>query len=235
VADAPDDAGSAELPALGAIARRALPNLFEATIVPATLFYVVLVHVGAGAAMVITLAWASGALVRRLTTGQRVPAILLLSMLGLVVRTAVGLGSGNPALYFVQPALSAAAMGFVFLGSVAFGRPLVASLASDFYPLSADVAGRPGVVRLFRRLTLLWAAVHVATAAATLALLASLPLATFVAVKTMACLAITGGGVALTVSWSLRTARHEGLAPARARGARLAGAGPAPALAAFPA
>jgi hypothetical protein len=162
-----------------------------------------------------------------------VPAILLLSMLGLVVRTVVGPGSGNPALYFVQPALSAAAMGFVFLGSVAFGRPLVASLASDFCPLAADVAGRPGVVRLFRHLTLLWAAVHVATAAATLALLASLPLATFVAVKTMACLAITGGGVALTVSWSLRTVRHEGLA--RARSARLAGAGPVPALAACPA
>jgi hypothetical protein len=60
VADAPDDAGSAERPGLGALARRALPDLLEATIVPATLFYVVLVHVGAGAAMVITLTWRVG-------------------------------------------------------------------------------------------------------------------------------------------------------------------------------
>jgi hypothetical protein len=228
-------AGPAELPALGAIARRALPNLLEATIVPAALFCVVLVHVGTGAAMVATLAWSGLALARRLVAGERVPSILVLSVLGLVLRTAVGLGSGIAALYFVQPLISAAVMGLVFLGSLASGRPLVASLASDFCPLSADVATRPGVVRLFRRLTLLWAAVHLATAATTLALLVSLPLATFVAAKTAACMAITGAGAALTVSWSLRTVRREGLVLARPDGSALAGVGPALALSTSPA
>lgn len=206
-----DAPGPVELPALGAIARRALPNLLEATVVPAVLFYVILVHVGAGAAMVVTFAWSGGALARRVTAGERVPTILVLSLLGLTLRTVVGVASGSAALYFLQPVMTAAAMGVVFLGSLAVRRPLVASLASDFCPLSAEIAGRPGVARLFRRLTLLWAGVHLLTAAVTLALLVSLPLATFVALKTAACMAITAGGVVLTVSASLRTVRREGL------------------------
>ena len=216
-----DALASAELPSLGAIARRALPNLLEATIVPAVLFYAVLVELGAGAAMVTTFAWSFGALVRRLSFGERVPSILVLSLVGLVLRTTVGVVSGSAALYFLQPVITAAAMGLVFLGSLAVGRPLIASLAADFCPLSADVARRPGVVRLVRRLTLLWAGVHLATAGATAALLVSLPLATFVAVKTAVCMAITAGGVVLTVSASLRTIRREGLVLAHPEGGDL--------------
>ena len=223
---------AAELPALSAIARRALPNLLEATLVPAVLFYVMLVHVGAGAAMVATFLWSGGALARRIVRGQRVPAILVLSLLGLTLRTVVGLASGSAALYFVQPVITATAMGVVFLASLRLGRPLVAGLASDFCPLSAEVAGRPAVTRLFRRLTVLWAGVHLATAAATLGLLVSLPLATFVAVKTAVCLAITAAGVAITVSAALRTVRSEGLVFAGASGGDPLGA---PALAISPA
>lgn len=211
----PDAPGPAELPALGTIARRAVPNLLEATIVPAGLFYVVLIHLGARAAMVATLAWSVGALARRLVGQQRVPSILVLSLLGLLARTTVGLASGSATLYFVQPVVTATVMGIVFLGSMALGRPLVAGLASDFCPLSPELAERPAVMRLFRRLTVLWAGVHLATAAITLGLLVSLPLATFVAIKTAACLAITAAGVWATLCWSLRTVRDEGLSMAR--------------------
>ncbi len=213
----PEPFGPTELPALGTIARRALPNLLEATIVPAALFYVVLIHFGAGAAMVATVAWSVGALARRLMGHQRVPSILVLSLLGLVARTVVGLASGSATLYFAQPVVTAIVMGIVFLASLALGRPLVASLASDFCPLPAEVAERPAVARLFRRLTVLWAGVHLATAAVTMGLLVTLPLTTFVAVKTAACLAITGLGVAATLSWSLRTVRAEGLSLAQGR------------------
>lgn len=206
-----DASGPGELPALGAIARRAVPNLLEATIVPAALFYVVLVHVGPGAAMMATLLWSGGITLCRVLHRERVPGLLVLSLVGLALRTTVGVATGSAALYFVQPVLNATAMGLVFLGSLAVGRPMIASLAKDFCPLSPGVAGRPGVARLFRRLTVLWAGVHLATAGATLALLVSLPLATFVAVKTAACLAITGAGIALTVSAALRTVRAEGL------------------------
>jgi uncharacterized membrane protein len=200
-----------ELPSLAAIARRTLPHLLEATIVPAALFYVMLVRFGAGAAMVATLAWSYSALARRLVRKERVPAILLLAMGGLTARTAAGVLSGSAAMYFLQPVLTTVVMALVFLGSLLLGRPVVAALALDFCPVGPEVTTRPAVVSLFRRLTVLWAGVHLTTGAATLVLLLTLPLPTFVLLKTVVCLAITGGGVALTVALALRTVRHEGL------------------------
>ena len=206
-----DAAAPIELPSLVAIARRTVPHLLEATIVPAALFYVVLVRFGAGAAMVATLAWSYTALARRLLRGQRVPAILLLALGGLTARTAVGVLSGSAAMYFVQPVVTTGVMAAVFLGSIVVGRPVVAALAVDFCPVGPEVTTRPGVVRLFRRLTVLWAGVHVVTGAATLSMLLTLPLPAFVLYKTVACLALTGVGAGITVVMALRTVRAEGL------------------------
>lgn len=95
-----------ELPSLGAVARRTVPHLLEATILPALLLYVVLVRFGTGAAMVATPAWSYTALVRRLARRERVPAILLLALGGLTARTAAGVVSGSAAMYFVQPVVT---------------------------------------------------------------------------------------------------------------------------------
>lgn len=211
-----------ELPSPGAIARRTVPHLLEATIIPALLFYVVLVRAGAGAAMVVTSAWSYAALVRRLVRRERVPVILLLGLGGLTARTLVGVLSGSAAMYFVQPVLTTAVMAAVFLGSLAVRRPVVAAMALDFCPIGPEVTSRPGVRRLFRRLTALWAGVHVATGTATLALLVTLPLPSFVLAKTVVCLAITAAGVTATVAMALRTVRAEGLV--------LAGSAPRPAF-----
>src|SRR5205085_11713391 len=99
----------------------------------------------------------------------------------------------------------------VCLVSVAIGRPLIAALAHEFWRLSPGVVARPGVVRRFRRLTVLWAGVNLASAALTTGLLVSLPLGAFLAVKQVSGLGLTAGAVCLTVSMSLRTARREDL------------------------
>ena len=61
------------------------------------------------------------------------------------------------------------------------------------------------------RLTVLWAGVHLLTAATTLGMLMTMPVTTFVAVKTVTCLAITVSAIAVTILWALRTARREHL------------------------
>ncbi len=207
----PTPAAPIVLPSLGAIARRTVPHLLEATIVPAALFYVVLVRFGTGAAMVATLGWSYAALVRRLVRRERVPAILLLALGGLTARTAVGVLSGSAAMYFVQPVVTTAVMAAVFMGSLVVGRPVIAALAVDFCPVGPEVTSLPGVVKLFRRLTVLWAGVHISTGAVTLGLLVTLPLPAFVLCKTVICLAVTGAGAGATVLLSLRTVRSEGL------------------------
>jgi hypothetical protein len=196
----------------GAIARRSLPQLAEATVVPAILFYVVLLSVGAGAAMIAVLCWTYGAIARRVALGVRPPGVLMLAAFGLTCRTVVGLLSGSTFAYFVQPVATAVMLAVVFAGSFVTGRPLVARLADDFCPMEPDVARRPAVTDLFVGLTLLWALVHLLTAVATFTMLVTMPVAPFFAIKTITCIAITIGGVAVTISWSLSTARSEELA-----------------------
>ena len=203
-------------PVLAGLARRSLPHLLEATLIPTLLFYVLLVTVDAPAAMVGVLCWTFVAVARRVARGRAIPAILLLATLGLSVRTGIALVSGSTFAYFVQPIATTVVLAGVFAGSVLVGRPLVARFASDFCHFAPEIGDRPRVVRLFRGLTLLWAGVHVVTSVATFGLLVSLPTSTYILLKTIACLAITVTAIVLTVSCAIRTARSENLVFARA-------------------
>ena len=197
---------------LAMVVRRSGPHLLEATLIPALLFYGCLVAVGLGAAYVAVVGWAYAALVRRIVRRDPVPPILVLSVVGITIRTLVAVVSRSSFIYFFQPVLGSVAMGGVFLISIAVGRPLIATLAGEFWPITAEVHARPGVLRLFRRLTLLWAGVNLASAVLTTGLLVSLPLGAFLAMKQLCGLGLTATAVFLTVSMSLRTARREGLA-----------------------
>jgi len=202
---------------LEAVGRRSLPSLIEATIIPAILFYAFFTTLGPTPAMLAVLAWSYGAVLRRLISGHRIPGILQLAVIGLTVRTVVGILSGT-FMYFLQPVATTLALALVFFGSLLFGRPMIARMASDFCPLSPEIASRPGVVRLFSGLTLLWAIVHLLSAATTFTMLVSMSTPTFVAVRSFVSLGITISAVVLTVSWSIRTARAEDLVFARVVG-----------------
>lgn len=206
----------AKRPVLLAVARRGLPRIIEATVVPAILFVVTITAAGGGVAMAVVLAWAYGAILQRVTRKRPVPAVLLLATLGLTVRTLIALVSGSMFAYFLQPVATTVALAGVFLGSVCIGRPIVARLAHDFCPLAPDVVNRPAITRLFVGLTLLWAGVHFLTAATTLGMLVSLPVEMFVMLKTVACFGITVTAVIITVWWALRTAHSEQLTFAHA-------------------
>jgi uncharacterized membrane protein len=198
-------------PVVYGLARRSLPHLLEATLAPTVLFYVLLVTISSRTAMVGVLCWTFVAVTRRLARGRALPAILMITTIGLSVRTLIALVSGSTFAYFVQPIATTVVLAAVFGGSVLIGRPVVARFASDFCEFTPEIGGRPRVVRLFRGLTLLWAGVHIVTSVATFAMLVSLPTATYVLLKTIACLSITVAAIALTVSCSIRTARNEGL------------------------
>jgi hypothetical protein len=195
---------------LEAVGRRALPSLIEATLIPSLLFYVFLVTVGPAEAMCAALVWAYGSVLRRLVSGQRIPGVLQLAVAALTVRTIVGLLSGT-FMYFLQPVATTLALSLVFLGSLWFGRPMIARMASDFCPVDSEISERPAVIRLFSGLTLMWAGVHLLSAATTFTMLESLPTSTFVAVRSFVSLTITISAVVFTVSWALRIARAENL------------------------
>jgi hypothetical protein len=218
ITDAPADLSwqlhPSKLSVVGAVTRRLVPYLIEATLVPTLLFYAFLITMDLRWGIVAALGWCYAAVARRLVGRRPIPGLLVLGCLGITVRTVIYLMSGNAFVYFVQPILRTVATAATFGISVGIGRPLIARFARDFCPLSADVQARPAIAQLFRRLTYLWAGVNATAAAVSLTLLLTVPTAVFVATATVAAWAITCTGVILTVSDSVRTARAEGLTTA---------------------
>jgi hypothetical protein len=206
---------------IGAVASRLFPYLVEATIIPTSLFYVLLLVGDMRWALAGALAWSYGAIVRRAVRGRPVPGLLILATIGITVRTIVYLLNNNDFIYFVGPILRTTLTGLVFAASVAVGRPLIARFAGDFCPLAPDVSVRPGVVRLFTRLTILWATVNALAAGVSLALLLTVPVAVFVVTAAVSAWIITCTGVVVTVIDSVTTARREGLVTALSPDGRL--------------
>jgi hypothetical protein len=196
---------------LRAVGRRLVPQLVEGTLVPTLLFYGLMTTIGIRAAFAGALCWSYTAVARRVATGRSVPPLVMLGTVGITVRTVVALSSGSTFVYFAQPVLGTVAVGTLFLGSIAVGRPLVARFASDFCPLPPDVAARPGVTRLYRHLTYLWAGVNLAAATTTFVLLVTLPLPAFVVARAVSGWGLTVVGVVVTVSLSVQAARREDL------------------------
>jgi hypothetical protein len=196
------------LPKLRCMARHALPHLFEATLIPLGLFYVFLALVDLHGAILASLVWSYGALARRLVRRERVPGLLLLGSVGLTFRTLVAIFNGSVFFYFLQPSLTAVAIGGIFLFSIPAGCPLAERLVGDLVPLPPALMARPAIRRVFVRITLLWSFANVLNAALTIGLLLSQPVAVFVVAKTIMSMSLTGCALAVSARWFLRTARQ---------------------------
>jgi hypothetical protein len=198
-------------PVLLAVARRGLPGIIEASLIPAAIFLLTSSFLGASSAMLAVLLWGGACFLWRRHRGRTTPTLVAVTLCGLAVRTLVGVVSGSTFAYFVQPIATMIAIATVFVLSVVLGRPMVAHIAHDFCPIAPDVAKRPAVIELFAGLTVLWAAAQLLTAAATLTLLLSLNTTLFVVLKPVVTLGISAAAVAVTIWWALRTAHREEL------------------------
>jgi len=207
-------AGPAEprhCPRLGAVVRRVALSLVIACVIPATLFYGTFVVAGVWTAIGVALLWSYGAIAWRAVTGRRTSGLLLLTALLLTARTVLALVADSTYLYFLQPIISDGVVATAFLLSLASARPMVARLAGDFYPMDTELHLRPRIQRLFRNLTILWAALCLGKAALTLWLLESTSLETFVLVKSISALSINMLAAGATIGLAVLVARKEGL------------------------
>ncbi len=205
-----------ELPRLRALARHALPQVVEATLVPLALFYAGLVALGPKGAILAALAWSYAAIMRRVWRHERLPGLLLLATAGLTARSVLALVSHDSLfVYFLQPSLATAVLGGAFLLSVPLGRPLAEKLARDFVPLPPSFFKRPKVRQLFVRISLLWALVSLANAGGTILLLLSWHSGAYPAARTGLSSLLTVGGIVMSSWWFRRSLRlHQEPLPA---------------------
>lgn len=207
VTDAP-----VHLPSLRAVARHAVPNVVEATLIPSALLYTAIAVTGSvwpGA--IAALVWGVFRVAARRVKGSRVPGVLVLAVIGLLMRTTVAIVSGSTFLYFLQPIVTTFVVSALFLLSLRHDRPMVARLAQDFCPLTPEITGRARVKHLFRRLTLLWCGVNALNGLVALWLLTHVDSQTYVATKTGAAALVTYSAVAVTIACAIRVTAREGL------------------------
>lgn len=205
-----------ERPCLGKILKHLGLSLLMANVIPAVLFNLCLRTGNVWTALIAALVWCYGVIAWRLGTKRRTSGLLLVTVIGLTAKTVLAIASGSTFIYFVQPAVNDGLVAALFLLSLATARPIVARLAGDFYPMNDDVASRPRIQRLFWHLTVMWAVICISKSIVTLWLLRTMPLETFVAVKSVVFLAVILTGSAITVLAALRVAKSEGLVHMRA-------------------
>ena len=133
------------VPRPGRLLRRGLPQVVEASVVPAMLFYTVHSLAGVSWALLCCLTWSYAAILRRAITGRRLPTILIAGATLVTLRTITGLVTGSVFLYFLQPVLGAACLSVAFAASVICRRPILVRLVQDFCPVPPEVLASPPV------------------------------------------------------------------------------------------
>ena len=199
------------IPSLWAVARRSIPSFVQGKLAPVVLFLLFLRIVGTVAALVVALGWSVGLIAYRMVRRRRVPGLVLLSAVGLGIRTTAALATGSMVVYFVQPTVTTAAVGLCFLVSVVAGKPLAERLVHDFVPFEAETAEHPHLRRFFGRLSLLWAGTSLLNAAITLWLLLTQSATTFVIIKSFLGPATTAVTIAIALAWFRRSLRRHGI------------------------
>jgi predicted Kef-type K+ transport protein len=199
------------VPNLRAMGPRALRNLIEGKLIPLLVFLGFLSLVGTTGAVLAALGWSLACIGVRVASGRRVPGLVILTAAGLGARTIAAIASGSMVVYFLQPTVSTALVGAVFLCSVFVDRPLAEKLAHDFCPFDDATARHPVLRQFFTRLSLLWSVTSMINAALTLWLLLTQPVTTFVVVKSFLGPSFTALTIGASIVWFRFTTRRTGV------------------------
>jgi uncharacterized membrane protein len=165
-----------DLPCWRTVAKQGARHLLENTVAPLGAFYIALVTLGLTWAFVSGLALCYGTVAVRLIRRQKLPALLLLAVALITARAVIGLATGSAFMYFLQPSLGNFAIGALFLGTVAVGRPIIAKLAGEFCGFPEEVVGHHRLRSFFRQVSLIWATVFCINGAVAIWMLVSVPL-----------------------------------------------------------
>ena len=195
------------------LVRRGGASVIEGSLLPYLLLAGALHVAGFRAAVVVALAATLALAVYRWLAKGRVSGILVLSLLTLAVRTAFAVVTGDAKVYFVQPIVATVIVAGAFAVSAFVGRPLAWRLAGDFVALPETALEHPHLGAFFRRLSVLWAFVHLTKAVVTVWLLWTVPLAQFVVLKGALSIVLMGGAIAGSVLWFRRAVAAMGPVP----------------------
>jgi uncharacterized membrane protein len=196
-----------DLPCWRTVAKQGLLALVANTLAPLAVFYIALVTLGLTWAFVSALGLCYGTLAFRAVRRQPIPALLLVGVVLMTARGVIGLATGSVFLYFLQPSLGNFAIGALFLGTVAIGRPLVARLAGEFCGFPAEVVKHHRLRVFFRQVSLIWAFVFCVNGAVAIWMLVSVPIGQYLLLSTSSSTGVILLGIGISL-WLFRRSIH---------------------------
>src|SRR3954453_20707728 len=137
------------------ILRVAGPRIARDALCPLAAFYLgyKLVGLGAGIAADTVVGLGVAALARR---EGRPGLIAAIAVTFVVMRGVAGLGGGTATASLAGDGVMDTLLASLFLGSLAFGRPIAEFFAEEVFPVPDDAKEHEGYMDVFRVLTLIW-------------------------------------------------------------------------------
>jgi hypothetical protein len=149
------------------------------------------------------------ALLRKITSGS-VPSLLTITAVVLTLQTAMVLVTGQLWIYLLQFPVANLVMSVLFARTARGPHPLVARLAAEVVALR-HCGHHPGLHRFFQGATWLWAGIFLMLTAGLAVLMVTEPLQAFMIASTVATVALTVAGIAVSALWFRSVLRRFGL------------------------
>jgi hypothetical protein len=150
------------------------------------------------------------AVLRKLLTGS-VPGLVMISLIVLTVQTVAAIATGNLLIFLVHFPIANLALCLLFARTARGHSPIAARLADEVIGLRCPAVHQPRLNGFFQGVTVLWAGVFLLLAVILGALLATVPISTYVPIWAACTVVLIVGGIAASVLWLRSVLRRLGI------------------------
>jgi hypothetical protein len=212
--DVDSDAASPEcleLPRPTALVRTIGWNIVESFGLPTGAFAVATALWGrdAGLWAMLGVIWLT-AVIRKVATGS-VPGLVAISLVVLTVQTLAAIITGNLWIFLLHFPLANLALCVLFARTARGRSPIAARLAAEVIGLRCPAVYQQRMHRFFQNVTWLWGGVFLALAVSLGALLATVPLTTYVPVWAITTITLIALGIGASTVWLRSVTRKLGI------------------------
>src|SRR5262249_23095858 len=140
-----------------------------------------------------------------------VPGLVTISLIVLTVQTLAAIVTGNLWIFLLHFPLANLALCLLFARTARGHSPIAAQLAAEVIGLRCPAVHQQRLNLFFRNVTVLWAGVFLLLAATLGALLATVPVGTYVPVWAVTTIALIAIGIVASTAWLRSVIRKHGI------------------------
>lgn len=203
--------GCLELPRPGPLLRTIAWNIAESFGLPTGAYALAASLAGrdAGLWAMLGAIWVTAG-IRKLVT-KSVPGLVTISLIVLTVQTLAAIITGNLWIFLLHFPLANLALCVLFARTARGHSPIAARLAAEVIGLRCPAMHQQSLGRFFRNVTVLWAGVFLLLAATLGAMLATIPVGTYVPVWAATTVTLIALGIGASTAWLRSVIRKHGI------------------------